>query len=121
LYREKSDPTLHSLFDEINIMAAQNHEHICKVYGVAVHEANKIVEVSLVLEYAPQGTLKGLLHSGAPLPWNERLSLALQAASAVNYLHTARAPMLHRGMGLLARGRERERERRGEAVRGDRS
>lgn len=59
------------------------------LYGYSIEENDRL----LVYQYMPQGTLsKHLFHWGdhslRPLDWTTRLSIALDVARAVEYLHT---------------------------------
>jgi serine/threonine protein kinase len=54
-------------------------------------------EVWLVLEFVEGGSLYDLLaHSSGLLSWDLQLSFALQAAKAINYLHTSSPPVVHK-------------------------
>lgn len=59
-------------------------------------------EMWIVMEYAESGDLhKFLSSSTSPLPLFQQVSLCLQACKAVNYLHSAPSPILHRDLKSL--------------------
>jgi serine/threonine protein kinase len=74
-------------------MASLRFTHICEVYGGCIisHE-----EVWLVFELVEEGDLKSFLTEFGPLSRELQLSFFIQAAKAINYLHTLPSPILHR-------------------------
>jgi serine/threonine protein kinase len=75
-------------------MASLRFQHICQVHGGCVVDYR---EIWLVLEYVEGGNLhKFLSNFNGPLPHDLQLTFFIQAAKAINYLHTAPAPILHR-------------------------
>ncbi|CAF3976069.1 unnamed protein product [Rotaria sp. Silwood1] len=72
--------------------------NIVSFYG-ACTETGKY---ALVMEYMSLGSLYKILHEdNLALTWSERLSIAFQAASGINYLHQLREPVLHRDIKSL--------------------
>jgi serine/threonine protein kinase len=51
----------------------------------------------LVLEFAPNGNLHDQLHGGVAMPWARRVSVALQVARALEYLHDRCEPQVVHG------------------------
>ncbi|CAF5065267.1 unnamed protein product, partial [Rotaria sp. Silwood1] len=57
---------------------------------------------ALVMEYMSLGSLYKILHRDKlPLDWSQRLSIALQTAKGINYLHVLQPPILHRDIKSL--------------------
>jgi protein kinase-like protein len=79
------------LRDEARAMAALNHPSLAAIYGLEVWRRTPV----LVVEYLAGGTLAGRLGQG-PLPRNEILTLGIELADALTYMH-ARG-VLHRDL-----------------------
>lgn len=78
---------------EVDLMAQLRHECICSVIGICiVNESN----LWLVLEYVSGGDLHHFLESDVPLDTRQQINLCLQAARAINFLHSQALPVLHR-------------------------
>ncbi|CAF1212721.1 unnamed protein product [Didymodactylos carnosus] len=72
--------------------------HIVNFYGAYI-ETEKC---ALVMEYMSLGSLYKILHEDKlVLSWSERLSVALQAANGINYLHRLPEPVFHRDIKSL--------------------
>ncbi|XP_062026025.1 protein LYK5 [Rosa rugosa] len=83
--------------DEINILKRINHSNIIRLSGFCVHQGNTY----LVYEFAPSGSLIDCLHKGAisPLSWKQRVQIASDVASALNYLHNfTEPPLIHKNL-----------------------
>ncbi|GBC08353.1 hypothetical protein RclHR1_08060001 [Rhizophagus clarus] len=83
--------TLKEVIKELKLhRSVDDHENIIRLYGITniedtIHQMKKY---SLVLEYANNGTLNSYLSDHFnELDWNEKYLLALQLASAVEFLH----------------------------------
>ncbi|GBC22527.2 kinase-like domain-containing protein [Rhizophagus irregularis DAOM 181602=DAOM 197198] len=65
------------------------HENIILFYGITIeNQDDDSKNCLLVMEYADNGTLRNYLKENFDsLDWNNKLSLALQLARAVSYLH----------------------------------
>jgi serine/threonine protein kinase len=74
-------------------MASFRFQHICQVHGGCVINEK---EVWLVLELVEGGDLQEFLTNFGPLAHELQLSSFIQAAKALNYLHTSPSPILHR-------------------------
>jgi serine/threonine protein kinase len=75
-------------------MASLRFPRICQVYGGCVINDK---ELWVVLEFVEGGNLHNFLFNFAgPLPHDLQLSFFIQAAIAINYLHTSPSPILHR-------------------------
>ena len=68
---------------EARMSASLRHEHIVRVLDFGLEEDLPF----LVLEYAPNGTLRQYFPSGGPLPLTTILPFVMQAASALQYIH----------------------------------
>lgn len=85
---------------EIAVLTKVRHRHLVSLLGYCLDGNEKL----LVYEYMPQGTLSrhlfDWLQEGLkPLEWNRRLSIALDVARAVEYLHSlAHQSFIHRDL-----------------------
>jgi eukaryotic-like serine/threonine-protein kinase len=79
---------------ELKTMASLRFQNICQVHGGCVIDDQ---EIWLVLEFVEGGNLHNFLSNfDGPLPHDLQLSFFIQAAKAINYLHTSPSPILHR-------------------------
>ncbi|RGB31318.1 hypothetical protein C1646_817368 [Rhizophagus diaphanus] len=83
--------TLKEVVKELKLLrSVDDHENIIRLYGIIKIEdtTHQVNEYSLVLEYANNGTLNTYLNNYYDgLGWNDKYRLALQLASAVEFLH----------------------------------
>ncbi|CAF3167779.1 unnamed protein product [Rotaria socialis] len=85
-------------FKELSLVHSISYHHIVTFYGACT----EIGKYALVMEYMSLGSLYKLLHKDKlVLDWSERLSIALQAANAINHLHKLQRPILHRDIKSL--------------------
>ncbi|XP_019158943.1 PREDICTED: probable receptor-like protein kinase At4g10390 [Ipomoea nil] len=71
---------------ELEILLKIRHDNIVKILGFSEDEE----QGALVLEYVSNGTLHDKLHSSKTshlLPWKNRITIAVQLAGALDYLH----------------------------------
>ncbi|GMI87819.1 hypothetical protein like AT1G69910 [Hibiscus trionum] len=93
----QSDKGLSTKFfcNEILILSSINHSNLVKLHGYCSDPRGLL----LVYDYVPNGTLADHLH-GSPKPsltWRVRVEMALQIASAIEYLHfSVVPPIVHR-------------------------
>ncbi|KAL6213220.1 hypothetical protein ACLB2K_012667 [Fragaria x ananassa] len=97
LYRNFKRARLEAIRDIVISMQMSTHKNVLKLLGCCL----EFPIPALVHEYATQGCVlndKGGCRSNhESLPWNTRLRIAKQLASAVSYLHTAfPRPIIHR-------------------------
>ncbi|KAK8623501.1 hypothetical protein V6N13_118384 [Hibiscus sabdariffa] len=82
--------------NEIEILSRVYHPHLVNLIGFSSDTfcKNKLI----VVEYMPNGSLYDHLHSSSSRPpgWSRRLRFALQVAKAVQALHSANPPVIHR-------------------------
>jgi serine/threonine protein kinase len=81
--------------NEIEILSRVHHPRLVNLLGFCVDSNDTKL---LVVEYMPNGTLYDLLHSPSRSPpgWIRRLRFAAQIAKAVQALHSANPPVIHR-------------------------
>ncbi|CAO2813853.1 unnamed protein product [Amaranthus hypochondriacus] len=91
---------LNEFKSEIAVLTKVRHRHLVALLGYCLDGNEKL----LVYEYMPQGTLSRHLFNWAeeglkPLEWTRRLSIALDVARGVEYLHTlAHQSFIHRDL-----------------------
>ncbi|OAY23246.2 serine/threonine-protein kinase-like protein At1g28390 [Manihot esculenta] len=80
--------------NEIEILSRVQHPRLVNLIGFCVDCKDRKL---LVVEYMPNGSLYSLLHcSSRPPGWTRRVRFALQIAKAVQALHSANPPVIHR-------------------------
>ncbi|KAL5702830.1 hypothetical protein ACHQM5_027995 [Ranunculus cassubicifolius] len=85
---------------EIAVLTKVRHRHLVALLGFCTTDNERL----LVYEYMPQGTLGQHLfdpteHGYSPLTWKQRVTIALDVARGVEYLHTlAHESFIHRDL-----------------------
>ena len=80
-------------FKELSLMCRLRSPHIVNLYGTCIEKG----KYALVMEYMSLGSLYTILHEDKlSLDWPDRLSIALQTAKSINYLHQLQEPIVHR-------------------------
>ncbi|GMN38627.1 hypothetical protein TIFTF001_007858 [Ficus carica] len=76
--------------NEIEILARLRHQNLVTLYGCT---SRRCRELLLVYEYIPNGTVADHLHGDrvqtSPLTWPVRMSIAIETATALAYLHAS--------------------------------
>ncbi|XP_020203349.1 wall-associated receptor kinase-like 18 isoform X2 [Cajanus cajan] len=81
-----TEETIKQFLKETEILSLLHHQNLVSLYGRTSHHSNKHM---LVYEYISNGTLSKHLHesSSGKLPWQARLNIAIETATALVYLH----------------------------------
>ncbi|KAL8159005.1 hypothetical protein V2J09_000542 [Rumex salicifolius] len=99
---ENSSKQVQQFMTEIQILTHLRHKNLVTLYGCTSRHSRELL---LVYEYVPNGTVADHLHARtprlfphkntySPLPWSTRLSIAVETASALLYLHAS--DIIHR-------------------------
>ncbi|KAL6555634.1 hypothetical protein OROHE_007306 [Orobanche hederae] len=95
-----SDKGLHEFRAEIEVLTKVRHRHLVALHGFCDNGNERL----LVYEYMPQGCLGQHLFNWKemrvpPLTWNQRVTIALDVARGVEYLHSlAQQSFIHRDL-----------------------
>lgn len=95
-----SNKALDEFHSEITVLSKVRHRHLVSLLGYSVEGNERI----LVYEYMPQGALSRYLFHWKnmklePLSWKRRLTIALDVARGIEYLHTlAHQSFIHRDL-----------------------
>ncbi|KAJ1294838.1 hypothetical protein BS78_01G177000 [Paspalum vaginatum] len=94
----RSSERLHRVFrQELETLQRVRHPHIVRLLAFCDQQEEGV----LVLEFAPNGNLHERLHGGGKaagaMPWARRVSVALQVARALEYLHDRCEPQVVHG------------------------
>lgn len=86
---ENSCRHMGQFMNEIHILARLRHKNLVTLHGCTSRRSRELL---LVYEYIPNGTVADHLHgklSQSPkvLPWSTRLSIAVETAEALSFLH----------------------------------
>ncbi|GMY04803.1 putative receptor protein kinase TMK1 [Fagus crenata] len=85
---------------EIAVLTKVRHRHLVALLGYCINDNERL----LVFEYMPQGTLTQHLfqwgeNGCSPLTWKQRITIALDVARGVEYLHSlAQQSFIHRDL-----------------------
>ncbi|KAL3529257.1 hypothetical protein ACH5RR_008579 [Cinchona calisaya] len=81
--------------NEVEILTRLRHRNLVSLYGCTSRNCRELL---LVFEYIPNGTVAdhvhGVLARTGSLPWTTRMSIAIETASALSYLHAS--DVIHR-------------------------
>ena len=86
---------------EIKVLTKVRHRHLVALLGFCINKGERL----LMYEYMPQGTLGQHLFEEhnerrfSPLPWKQRIRIALDVAKGIEYLHSlAQQSFIHRDL-----------------------
>lgn len=92
---ENNNKRAEQFLNEVEILANLRHKNLVNLYGCTSHQSSELL---LVYEYVPNGTVADHLHGkqskNGLLSWSKRLSIAIETASALVYLHDS--DVIHR-------------------------
>jgi serine/threonine protein kinase len=92
---ENSVKRLTQFMNEVEIITRLHHQYLVKLYGCTSKESHELL---LVYEYIPNGTVADHIHGNRENPgfltWTIRLTIAIQTAEALVYLHAS--DIIHR-------------------------
>lgn len=98
-YNPESMPTKARVNLEREIMILRKVNHPCLVKFIGVAQGSKI---KLVTEFCAGGTAFDLLHNdGVLLSWDQKMKIATDVSSAMEYLHECDPPIIHRDLKSL--------------------
>jgi serine/threonine protein kinase len=96
---------LREFVSEVRILATLDHPNILRLHGVAVvHDPAAVdgIRVMLVADYMEYGSLTDILDAcrrdEQTMPWNRMLSIAIDVALGMHYLHSISPPIVHRDL-----------------------
>ncbi|OMO63965.1 hypothetical protein COLO4_32155 [Corchorus olitorius] len=86
---------LEQFINEVEILTRLRHKNLVSLYGCTSRRSRELL---LVYEYIPNGTVADHLHGdlaqSGSLTWRVRMSIAIETASALAYLHAS--DIIHR-------------------------
>lgn len=74
---------------EVNFLGVVDHPNLVKLIGYCAEDDERGVQLLLVYEFMPHGSLADHLSTRSPRPvsWGMRLRVALDTARGLKYLH----------------------------------
>ncbi|GAQ81194.1 hypothetical protein KFL_000730300 [Klebsormidium nitens] len=81
---------------KVEILSRLRHPHVATLLGYSPERGG-----CLVYEYCANGSLEDCLAGkgdSAPLPWFERIRIAVEIAEALQYIHTSRPHIIHENL-----------------------
>jgi len=96
-----SGKVMQAFIREMDVMSSLRHPNIVEIYGVSnIYGGNSSKDngISLVMELLEKGSMHNYLHNAHKKPLNATkiITLSLEVARALKYLHTRPKPILHR-------------------------
>ncbi|CAA6660406.1 unnamed protein product [Spirodela intermedia] len=93
---KQSEDALREFLLEVEIITTLRHKNIISLSGFCFENENLV----LVYDFLPRGSLEDNLHGNdhekASFGWAQRFKVAMGVAEALNYLHGAGKPVIHR-------------------------
>jgi serine/threonine protein kinase/GTPase SAR1 family protein len=94
---ESGETTFAEVFGEFRrevwLMSAMQHKNIVSLKGVCTQP-----NLAMVLEFMESGNLYEYLHNNKNIAWEEKLRLALDVASGMDFMHKQTPPIIHRDL-----------------------
>ncbi|XP_078153450.1 LEAF RUST 10 DISEASE-RESISTANCE LOCUS RECEPTOR-LIKE PROTEIN KINASE-like 1.1 [Carex rostrata] len=91
--------SIEQFMNEVKIISSLHHPNLVSLYGSTACSRRELL---LVYEFVPNGTVADHLHrprsSKNVLTWSVRLSIAIETANALAYLHAVESPIIHRNV-----------------------
>lgn len=88
---------MEQFMNEVQILSRLRHPNLVALYGCTSRHSRELL---LVYEFIPNGTVADHLHGcradEKALTWRRRLTIAIEAAEALAYLHAVDPPIIHR-------------------------
>ncbi|CAL9203019.1 unnamed protein product [Musa hybrid cultivar] len=96
-FYKDNDRLVEQFINEVYILSSIRHQNLVTLYGCTSRSSRELL---LVYEYVPNGTVADHLHGcraceGA-LTWPLRMSIAIETADALSYLHAITPQIIHR-------------------------
>ncbi|XP_078174379.1 LEAF RUST 10 DISEASE-RESISTANCE LOCUS RECEPTOR-LIKE PROTEIN KINASE-like 1.1 isoform X2 [Carex rostrata] len=96
LYKNSYKST-EQFMNEVRILSGLHHSNLVTLYGSTARSSRELL---LVFEFVANGTVADHLHGPRSienaLTWPVRLSIAIETANALAYLHAVEPPIIHR-------------------------
>ncbi|XP_040935072.1 uncharacterized protein [Gossypium hirsutum] len=93
--QEYADDVINAFREEVSLMKRLRHPNVLLFMGVVVSSQR----LCIVTEFLPRGSLFQLLQRNTTkLGWRRRVSMALDIARGMNYLHNCNPPIIHRDL-----------------------
>jgi ankyrin repeat protein/tRNA A-37 threonylcarbamoyl transferase component Bud32 len=97
IIKEKMSSELFERFlQEISIMSKLHHPNVLLLCGACLQP-----KICYVTEYMSQGSLRDVLNKKKKLEWRTKLSIAVETARGMKYLHGLDPPVLHHDLKSL--------------------
>ncbi|KAJ6833751.1 LEAF RUST 10 DISEASE-RESISTANCE LOCUS RECEPTOR-LIKE PROTEIN KINASE-like 1.2 isoform X2 [Iris pallida] len=94
---ENNYKRVEQFMNEVDILSRLRHQNLVTLYGCTSRHSRELL---LVYEFVANGTVADHLHgahaSSGPLLWQDRMSIAIETADALAYLHAVEPPIIHR-------------------------
>ncbi|KAM0945839.1 putative protein kinase RLK-Pelle-WAK-LRK10L-1 family [Dioscorea sansibarensis] len=94
---DNSNKRVEQYVNEVKILSCLRHQNLVSLYGCTSPHSRELL---LVYELVPNGTVADHLHGPrakeGDLSWPVRMSIAVETADALAYLHAVDPPIIHR-------------------------
>ena len=91
-HQKLTEDSVAELHAEASLMSQLHNPHIVQFYGFCFESPH----FAIVMEYMPDGSMYGLLHSDHPLTWDARTLMGIDVGAGLEYLH--QQDILHRDL-----------------------